>query len=75
MIKKHNCKINSISKMVTVEKIIDGDIHDFLVRGNCCEICGEILIYSDELNLLEKRIKAYEKLMLIVENYRKGEKL
>ena len=75
MTEKHNCNDNSISKTITVIKIIDDDIHDFLVRGKCCKICNEIVIHSDELKILEKRIKAYEELMSIVTSYREGEKL
>lgn len=75
MIKKHVCSNNCFSKKIAVTKTIDGDMHEFLVWGNCCKICGEITIRSSELKLLEKRIKAYEELMLIVTNYRKEEKI
>ena len=74
MIEKHNCDDNCIHKKITVSKVIDGETHNFLVHGECCKICGEILIHSDEVGLLEKRIKAYEELMLIVANYKNREK-
>jgi len=70
MIKQHNCDDSYIHKTITVSKVIDGETHNFSVRGNYCSVCGEILICSNELELLEKRIRAYEELMSIVKNYR-----
>jgi len=73
MTKKHNCDDNYIHKTITISKVIDGETHNFLVHGEYCKICGEILIHSDEVDLLEKRIKAYENLMKIVASYKERE--
>jgi len=74
MIKKHNCNDNYIHKTITIAKVIDNEIHNFSVRGNCCSVCEKIFIHSDELELLEKRIKAYKELMMVVANYKEREK-
>jgi len=57
---KHKCEDHYLPREMTISKVINGSLFYFPVPGKYCEICEEEILHSDEVKLLEERIKNIE---------------